>query len=216
MQKSGYDGYQITMPKGSQYQITTPPDNLQDYESVSDKMVRWADNFADGTEAAAVGYTTGATLGNFDEMAGAATAALTLNRDNYKLGRNATRKLQNDLQQRHPYIYGSAEFVGAMTTPMHLVKDTTSANKAFNALTDTISASAGYADDWDDFGTNLAVNGIANVIGLKAEHLPLWRASARPLIKLGKKFVKQGINSSADKAKNMFYKDGGDEEKYHY
>ena len=97
-----------------------------------------------------------------------------------------------------------------------MVKDTTSANKAFNALTDTISASAGYADDWDDFRTNLAVNGIANVIGLKAEHLPLWRASARPLIKLGKKFIKQGINSSADKAKNMYCKKDESDEKYYY
>ena len=103
-----------------------------------------------------------------------------------------------------------------MTTPMHLVKDTTFANKAFNALTDTISASAGYADDWDDFGTNLAVNGAANMAGLALDKVPLFRASAKPLIKFGKKFIKQGINSFADKAKNMFYNDGEDEEKYHY
>ncbi len=110
--------------------------------------------------------------------------------------------------------YGVGEFVGAMTTPMHLAKDTTFANKAFNAFTDTLNASAGYAENWNDFGTNLAVNGAANIIGLKAEQLPLWRASARPLTQFGKKFIKQGINSSADKMKNMYYKEE-DEEKYY-
>ena len=146
------------------------------------------------------------------------------------------------LQGYNPYIYGGAEFVGAMITPMHLAKEENFKQKVFNALTDTINASAGYAqskDDFltnlavngfnaltdtinasagyaqskDDFLTNLAVNGIANIIGLKAEQLPLWRASARPLTQFGKKFIKQGINSSADKMKNMFY-DDDDEDKY--
>jgi hypothetical protein len=49
-------------------------------------------------------------------------------------------------------------------------------------------------------------------IGLKAEQLPLWIASAKPLVKFGKKFIKQGINSSADKAKNMY--DDEEEEEY--
>ena len=92
-----------------------------------------------------------------------------------------------------------------MTTPMHLVKDNTFANKALNAATDTLNASAGYAENWNDFAANLLVNGIANTLGLKAEQLPIFRASARPLAQLGKKFIKQGINSSADKMKNMFY-----------
>ena len=132
--------------------------------------------------------------------------------NNYTMGRDATRRLQNDLQQRHPYIYGSAEFVGAMTTPMHLVKDTTSANKAFNALTDTISASAGYADDWNDFGTNLAVNGFTNSIGLGVGLTPIGRG----LGATGKKIIKQSFNFLTDKAKNMFYKEDEDKEKYHY
>jgi hypothetical protein len=141
--------------------------------------------------------------------------AFTGNPDNYNIGRDATRQLQNELQQRHPYIYGGAEFVGAMTTPMHLVKEENFKQKAFNALTDTINASAGYAQSKDDFLTNLAVNGIANIIGLKAEQLPLWRASARPLTQFGKKFIKQGINSSADKMKNMYYKENDHEERYY-
>ena len=49
-------------------------------------------------------------------------------------------------------------------------------------------------------------------IGLKAEQLPLWVASARPLVKFGKKFIKQVINSSTDKAKNMY--DEEEEEEY--
>ena len=114
------------------------------------------------------------------------------------------------LQGYNPYIYGGAEFVGAMTTPMHLAKEENFKQKAFNALTDTINASAGYAQSKDDFLTNLAVNGIANIIGLKAEQLPLWRASARPLTQFGKKFIKQGINSSADKMKNIYYNEQED------
>lgn len=83
---------------------------------------------------------------------GSAAAALTGNPDNYAIGRDATRQLQHNLQQQHPYIYGGAEFVGSMFTPMHFVKDTTFANKAFNAATDTLNASAGYAENWNDFG----------------------------------------------------------------
>lgn len=140
---------------------------------------------------------------------GAATAAVTGNSKNYTMGRDAVRQLQNDLSKRHPYIYGGAEFVGAMTTPMHLAKEETFKNKAFNALTDTINASVGYAEDWDDFGTNLAVNGVANTIGLKAEQLPFWRGIggkiSKKLLTSSRKATKQGINSFADKMRNVFY-----------
>ena len=186
----------------------------QPQTSAWDKVKNAANNFAGGTEAFSVGYATGATLGNFDEGMGAATAAVTFNPNNYTMGRDATRQLQNDLQQQHPIAYGVGEFTGAMTTPMHLAKDTTFANKALNAFTDTINASAGYAENWNDFGTNLAVNGIANAAGLPIDAIPFTRAVGRPLVKFGKKFIKQGINSSADKAKNLFYDE--DEEKYHY
>lgn len=142
---------------------------------------------------------------------GTATAAVTLDPRNYTMGRDVVRRLQNDLSKRHPYIYGGAEFVGAMTTPMHLAKEETFKNKAFNALTDTINASVGYAEDWDDFATNLVVNGVANNIGLHAEQLPMWRAIGSNLgkwaSKTGPKVVKQIINSFADNAKNVFYND---------
>ena len=208
---------QLQMPAGTQQQITMPSYELQQQlqqPSTWDKVKNAANNFAEGTEAFSVGYATGATLGNFDEGMGAATAAVTLNPNNYSMGRDAIRQLQNDLQQQHPIAYGVGEFTGAMTTPMHLAKGENFKQKAFNALTDTLNASAGYAENWNDFGTNLAVNGIANIIGLTAEQLPLWRASARPLTQFGKKFFKQGINSSADKVKNMYYKEE-DEEKYY-
>ena len=208
---------QLRMPAGTQQQITMPSYELQQQlqqPSTWDKVKNAANNFAGGTEAFSVGYATGATLGNFDEGMGAATAAVTLNPNNYSMGRDAIRQLQNDLQQQHPIAYGVGEFTGAMTTPMHLAKGENFKQKAFNALTDTLNASAGYAENWNDFGTNLAVNGIANIIGLTAEQLPLWRASARPLMQFGKKFFKQGINSSADKVKNMYYKEE-DEEKYY-
>ena len=67
--------------------------------------------------------------------------------------------MKNDLRERHPYIYGGAEFIGAMTSPMHLFKDTTKVNKALNAAADTLNASAGYAENWNDFGNNLVANG---------------------------------------------------------
>ena len=208
---------QPTMPVESQYQITMPSPQEP---STWDKFKNWAENTGDAMQAASVGYATGASLGNFDEAMGTATAAVTGNPDNYIMGRDAVRQLQNDLQQRHPYIYGGAEFVGAMQTPMHLFKDTTFANKARNAITDTISASAGYAENWDDFATNLAVNGAANIAGLSLERLPIGRAfnssTGKKLLTNGYKFARQGINSVADKFKNRYYKKNEDEEKYSY
>ena len=115
--------------------------------------------------------------------------------------------MQNDLSDHHPYIYGGAEFLGAMTSPMHLFRDTTKVNKALNAATDTLNASAGYAENWKDFRTNLIANGTANFLGLKADKLPLGRAVGN----VGRKAFTQGINTGmnylADKTKNIFYND---------
>ncbi len=205
---------QLRMPVGSEQQITMPSYELQQQlqqpqTSAWDKVKNAANNFAGGTEAFSVGYATGATLGNFDEGMGAATAAVTLNPNNYSMGRDAIRKLQNDLQQQHPIAYGVGEFAGAMMTPMHLAKGENFKQKAFNALTDTLNASAGYAENWNDFGTNLAVNGFANAAGLGADLTPIGRG----LGATGKKIIKQGFNFLTDKAKNMFY-DDDDEDKY--
>ena len=207
---------QLKMPAGSEYYITKPkPQEPSSWDKIKD----WAENTGDAMQAGAVGYATGATLGNFDEGMGAATSAVTGNPDNYTMVRDATRQLQNELQQRYPYIYGGAEFVGAMTTPMHLVKEENFKQKAFNALTDTLNASAGYAQSKNDFLTNLAVNGIANIAGLGLERLPIGRAfnsnTGKKLITNGYKFARQGLNSVADKLKNMYYNDE-DEERYHY
>lgn len=206
------------MPTGSEQQITMPRPQRP---TTWDKLTDWAENTGDAMQAGGVGYATGTTLGNFDEAMGATTAAVTLNPNNYTMGRDAIRQLQKELQQRHPYIYSGAEFVGAMTTPLHLVKDTNFTNKAFNALTDTLNASAGYAENWNDFGKNLIANGTANWLGLKAEQLPIWRATgsmAGKLLTSGKKIAKQGLNYSTDKLKNMFYnkEKDDDERKYYY
>ena len=214
---------QLRMPAGSEQQITMPSYELQQQlqqpqTSAWDKVKNAANNFAGGTEAFSVGYATGATLGNFDEGMGAATAAVTFNPNNYTMGRDATRQLQNDLQQQHPIAYGVGEFAGAMTTPMHLAKGDNFKQKAFNAFTDTINASAGYAENWNDFGTNLAVNGIANIAGLTLDKIPITRAVGNTTAKLltnGRKVVKQGINSFGDKLKKMYYKDDEDEERYY-
>jgi hypothetical protein len=186
-------------------QMTTQPitSQVQQQSNTSawDNVKKAANNFADATEAFSVGFTNGLTLGNFDEMMGAATAAITANPNNYQMGRDAVRQLNNNLVQRNPYIYGGAEFVGAMNTPMHFAKDTSFTNKAINAATDTLNASAGYAENWNDFGTNLAVNGIANTLGLPIDKIPYTRGVSI----VGRKFIKQGINSIADKLKNIYY-----------
>ena len=214
---------QLRMPAGSEQQITMPSYELQQkiqQPSTWDQVRNAANNFANITKTATVGYATGATLGNFDEGMGIATAAVTLNPNNYYLGKDATKQLQKELEQRHPYVYNGAEFVGAMTTPMHLVKGENFKQKAFNAFTDTLSASAGDAENWNDFGTNLAVNGAANIAGLPIDKIPYLRAvgstSSKFIARNGPKFIKQGINSFADKLKNMYYKKDKDEEKYYY
>ena len=168
--------------------------------SIWDTVKQLGNNFADATEAGVVGYATGASLGNFDEAMGGAATAFGVD---YKGARDAVRQLQNNLSQQHPWAYGVGEFAGAMTTPMHLVKDSTFANKALNAATDTLNASAGYAENWNDFATNLAVNGIANIAGLPIDKIPYTRGGSV----VGRKFIKQGINSVADKLKNIYYVD---------
>ena len=166
-----------------------------------DKAKSIGNNLSDMAQAASVGYATGLSLGNFDEAMGGLNALATGNQNNYKIGRDATRLLQNELKQKHPYIYGGTEFFGAMQSPMHLFKGTTLKQKAINALTDTLSASSGYAENMKDFGENLWVNGAANAAGLGMENVPILRAIGAT----GKKFIKQGINFGADKGKNMLY-----------
>ena len=159
-----------------------------------------ANNLADGTEAFSVGYATGTTLGNFDEAMGGLATAFGAD---YKGSRDVVRQLQNNLNQHHTLAYGVGEFTGAMTTPMHLVKDSTFTNKALNAVTDTLNASVGYAENWNDLATNLLVNLFTNMLGLTIDKIPYTRSSSV----IGRKFIKQGINSVADKLKKMYYLD---------
>ena len=53
------------------------------------------------------------------------------------------------------------------------------------------------------------------MVGLQVEQLPMWRAAGSTLGKFfaknGLKTVKQGINSFADKMKNMYYNDNEDD-----
>ena len=200
---SNIENMQTMTPVPQQPQPAQPQVSQQPENSAWDTVKQWGNDFADTTQAGVVGYATGTTLGNFDEAMGTATAALTGNTDNYKMVRDATRQLQNDLSQRHPYIYGGAEFLGAMMSPMRLFKDTTKVNKALNAATDTLNASAGYAENWNDFGTNLIANGAANTLGFPIDKIPYTRGGSI----VGRKFIKQGINSVADKLKNMYYID---------
>ncbi len=198
---------QLTMPAGTQQQITMPRNQFQQESGgVWNTIKRTAENFADATEAGTVGYTSGLTLGNFDEGMGAATALVTGNSDHYRLGRDATRQLQNDLQQRHPYIYEGAEFVGAMASPTDYLTKFVTPSKIADATVSTLAASAGYAKNWKDFGENLIANGVANTAGLIFDQLSRSKGVGR----LIRKPVKQLLNYSTDKAKNWYY-DGDDE-----
>lgn len=77
----------------------------------------------------------------------------------------------------------------------------------------------GITENYPQYTTNFWGNA-ANNIGLQVEQLPMWRAAGSTLGKFfaknGLKTVKQGINSFADKMKNMYYNNDEDEKKYHY
>ena len=165
-----------------------------------DVIKDWGENFADSTQAASVAYTTGLTLGNFDEAFGKATALLTGNSDNYTKGRDAVRQLQNDLSQRHPYVYGGAEFLGAVQSPLQLFKGAKKFDNVLNAAVNTAVASAGYAENGKDFGTNLIANGAGNTIGVKMNQLPFFRAAGVG----ARKALTQGINYVTSKIMDGF------------
>ena len=184
--------------------------NNPQQSSLGNNIYKGLKSFADATETAVIAGTEGATLGNFDEIMGAATAAATLNKDNYTMGRDAIRQYQKKLQEKSPVIYGSAEFIGAMAAIMHcpesvLTKMKISNPQLFNAISDTFVASSGYAENWKDFFANLPANGLANAAGLYYEKLPIANGLGRIGSKLTNKTIKQGINYIADKTKNMFY-----------
>ena len=133
-------------PQGSEYQITMPkPQEVTTW----DKLKDWAENTGDAMQAGAVGYATGATLGNFDEAMGTAPAAVTLDPRNYTMGRDAVRRLQNDLNHKYPYIYGGAEALGVTLSGM-LTKP---------ALA-SIIAGIGYADNVRDIPANIEKNAV--------------------------------------------------------
>lgn len=52
-----------------------------------------------------------------------------------------------------------------------------------------LNASAGYAENWDDFWTNLAVNGAANMVGLTFDAIPILKTLGS---NMGKNLLKGG------------------------
>ena len=181
--------------------------NNPQQSSLGNNIYKDLKSFADATETAVIAGTEGATLGNFDEIMGAATAATTLNKDNYTMGRDAIRQYQKKLQEKSPIIYGSAEFIGAIAAIMHcpesvLTKMKISNPQLFNAISDTFVASSGYAENWKDFFANLPANGLANAAGYNINKLKFTRGISRLI---NNKVTRQGINYIADKTKNMFY-----------
>ena len=170
--------------------------------NVWDNIKQLGNDFANKVEAGTVGYATGASLGNFDEAMGGAAMAFGVD---YKGTRDAVRQLQKNLSQQHPYTYKGMEMIGASTTPIQLFRGTSRGVQAANALTDTLNASAGYAENWKDFGLGLISNGIANGIGYKAKYLPSGRALGNIGRKAFTQGISQGINYFTDNLKNIFY-----------
>ena len=175
---------QTMTPVPQQPQPAQPQVSQQPESSAWDTIKQWGNDFADATQAGVVGYATGTTLGNFDEAMGTATAALTGNTDNYKMGRDATRQLQNDLRERHPYIYNVAETIGAATTPMHLFKASKTAplarhytNRLYNGAMDTGIATIGYSDLSDPYDVlkNAGKIGLGNTMGIALGNRMLGR-----------------------------------------
>lgn len=157
-----------------QSHTSTSSNTPQPERSVWNKFKQYGNNFADATQAGVVGYATGTALGNFDEAMGTATAVFSGNTDKYKMGRDATRQLQNNLKGRHPYIYNIAETIGAATTPMHLFKASKTAplarhqaNRLYNGIMDTGIAAVGYSDLSDpwDILKNAGTIGLGNTLG---------------------------------------------------
>ena len=158
---------QLKMPAGSEYYITTPkPQEPSNWDKIKD----WTENTGDAMQAGAVGYATGATLGNFDEGIGAATSAVTGNPDNYNIGRDATRQLQNELQQRHPYIYGGAEILGA-----------TIAGKYFSPYVAPVITGIGYANNVNDIPINIGKNAVVSKFTREIQKIPLLPQNIRDL-----------------------------------
>lgn len=166
---------QLRMPTGSEQQITMPSYELQQkmqQPSAWDKVKNATNNFAGGTEAFSVGYATGASLGNFDEAMGTATAAVTGNRNNYTMGRNATRQLQTELEQRYPNIYGGAEILGA-----------TLSGKYLSPYLSPIVAGFGYAGSRNDILENIGKNVLVSRFTREIQKIPWlsqdWRNFAQ-------------------------------------
>ena len=171
-------------------------------QQLSSALIEALKKFGEATKAASVGYTTGTSLGNFDEAMG--TLATPFGVD-YKGARDSVRQLQNNLSQQHPYVYKGMEMIGAATTPLQLFKGASRGVQAANAVADTIYASAGYAENWNDFGLGLISNGIANGIGYKAKYSPGGRALGNIGRKAFTQGINQGLNYFTDNLKNVFY-----------
>lgn len=141
---------------------------------VWENIKKWGNSFAKATEAGSVGFTSGLTLGNFDEGAGLLTASLTGNSGNYEAGRDAVRQLQNNLRKEYPILYNSAEIIGAATSPIKFFKTPKTAflnrhdkNRWYNVLMDTAIGTVGYSDtlDLDEISRNLFLIGLGNAGG---------------------------------------------------
>jgi len=151
---------QLTMPVGSEQQITMP---RPQEPSAWDKFKNWAENTGDAMQAASVGYATGATLGNFDEAMGAATAAVTFNPDNYTMGRDAVRQLQENLKNNYPNIYNGAEIAGVTHT-----------NKYIPSSVMPVITGIGYANSLDNIPANIMQNAAVSRASKGMQKIPLF------------------------------------------
>lgn len=174
--------YKNSFSNNSVPNTQTTNNNANTESSLWNNVKNIGNKIADITTTATVGYTNGATLGNFDELAGGATALLSGNANNYQTGRDAVRNMNKQLQQNNPTLYHTAETIGAATSPIKLFNSSKSAplsrhnqNRIYNAITNTGIATAGYSNNLDEVPESMATIGAGNALGYIAGNKALGR-----------------------------------------
>lgn len=145
-----------------------------------------ATNFADITQATALSYISGRTLGNFDELAGIAGGTVgagkaAWNGNNIITGfQNGYINVRDDLrnkifnyQQRYPYLTWPIKLSGTIQSGLHL-----SPSAAF-----TLSA-VGYPNNLSDIPQQGLANFLANGIS-SGFHFPFFNNSVNNAIQTG-------------------------------
>ena len=174
---------QPNVPNSVENNLST--DGLNQSNDLWEKIKNHIENFANKTEAAALGFASGISLGNFDEVMGAASNMLTNN--NYFNARDAVRELQMQHKNNNKSIYGGAEIAGA-----------TIANKFVKSKYYPVIAGIGYADKSSDIPVETIKNGITSRFTKGIQKVPFLSQNYR---NLGQNGISWYLLDESDKEK---------------